>query len=60
MYPPGANSCCTEDNPCDEGEGDCDSDADCKSGLVCGQDNCVGSSFDSTDDCCTIKKGNIL
>ena len=41
MYPPGANSCCTEDNPCDEGEGDCDSDSDCKGSLECGSNNCA-------------------
>ena len=34
------------------GEGDCDSDNDCKGKLVCGSNNCAGSTFDSTDDCC--------
>ena len=35
------------------GEGDCDLDNDCKGNLVCGSNNCAGSTFDSTDDCCT-------
>ena len=35
------------------GEGDCDSDIDCKGNLVCGEDNCdVGGTFESNDDCC--------
>ena len=48
----GDDSCCSSDNICQEGEGDCDSDLDCLPGLVCGKDNCRGSDFDSTDDCC--------
>ena len=36
----GGNSCCTEDNKCDVGEGDCDSDEDCEGGLKCGSNNC--------------------
>ena len=39
------------------GQGDCDSNADCSPGLVCGNDNCVGSGFDTTDDCCMIPGG---
>ena len=34
-----------------EGDGDCDSDADCQPGLSCGENNCVRAQFDS-DDCC--------
>ena len=40
-----------------EGEGDCDSDADCQGSLVCvqGSANCPATgAFDSTDDCCFI------
>jgi len=37
---------------CEEGEGDCDSDAECSPGLKCGSGNCRGLGFDSTDDCC--------
>merc|ERR1711962_1592243 len=38
----GDENCCTPANPCGLGEGDCDKDADCKSGLTCRQDldNC--------------------
>ena len=35
------------------GEGDCNSNDDCKGSLVCGSNNCAGSTFVSTDDCCT-------
>ena len=34
------------------GEGDCDSDTSCAGVLECGSDNCVGESFDASDDCC--------
>ena len=37
-----------------EGDGDCDSDNDCATGLRCGTNNCQGSQFDTTDDCCSI------
>merc|ERR1711872_439455 len=46
----GGDSCCN--GHCLEGEGDCDSDSDCQRGLLCGDNNCKGNSFDSTDDCC--------
>jgi len=48
----GGDTCCTEQNACREGEGDCDQDSDCAPGLRCGTDNCQGLGFDSTDDCC--------
>ncbi len=34
---------CTTACPCDEGQGDCDSDADCMAGLICAQD--VGTNY---------------
>ena len=50
------NGCCTKANPCTEGDGDCDNDAECQGILVCGTDNCpTKSPFDNprnTDDCC--------
>ena len=49
----GGNDCCTSSNQCGINEGDCDSDNECKVNLVCGRNNCVGDTFDSTDDCCT-------
>jgi len=48
----GGDSCCTQDNQCFEGEGDCDHDSDCRGNLRCGTDNCYGEGFDDTDDCC--------
>ena len=62
------NSCCTEDYPCGEGYGDCDHDAHCLDGLVCGKDNCKSLpgpkySFSSWMDCCESKYdiiGNIV
>ena len=48
----GGDSCCTILKQCDVGEGDCDTDKHCKDDLVCGTDNCAGSTFDSGDDCC--------
>merc|ERR1719430_2063126 len=61
-YPPGRR-CCTPENPCGEGEGDCDGAADgglndgdkgCQSGLVCGSNNCkkYGNYYHEKDDCC--------
>ena len=55
--------CCTPENPCDEGEGDCDGPGDggqhdghegCKGDLVCGSNNCLqfGSYYHPKDDCC--------
>jgi len=49
----GDDSCCdSRPDGCPEGEGDCDMDSHCAGELVCGEDNCNGSGFDSTDDCC--------
>ena len=55
----GEDSCCQPYNQCSVGEGDCDEDEDCKGNLVCGEDNCDGKGFDSSDDCC-IEPGKIL
>jgi len=51
----GGDSCCTPSRRCGLGEGDCDSNSDCRRGLVCGHDNCRvngADHFDATDDCC--------
>merc|ERR1711915_130181 len=47
-------NCCSRTNQCGVGEGDCDRDYHCKSGLVCGRNNCrtfnpMASRF---ADCC--------
>ena len=46
--------CCTPDAPCEEGEGDCDSDSECMFGLKCGDNNCkqYGQYYHKKDDCC--------
>ena len=43
--------CCSSSNKCDEYQGDCDNDGDCKSVLKCGTDNCPGFP-DNSYDCC--------
>ena len=54
-------NCCTTGSQCGVAEGDCDTDADCKTGLVCGKNNCRNFNQQSNyfADCC-IKKGNCL
>ena len=57
----GGASCCNNTNKCGEDEGSCNSNEDCKDGLVCGKQNCKynsGFEWDSTDNCCTKLKGN--
>ena len=44
-------NCCGLSHKCDENQGDCDSDSDCKCGFKCGDNNCQGFP-DSTYDCC--------
>ena len=60
-------SCCSIENPCDEKEGDCDSNSECKGKLQCGLDNCNAMNnathFGDVADCCfdpTSKKNYIL
>ena len=49
-------SCCSIENPCDEKEGDCDSNSECKGKLQCGLDNCNdmnnATHFGDLADCC--------
>jgi len=49
-------NCCTDENPCDIGQGDCDRDSHCKPGLKCedNMDNCRDFSPDAHPlaDCC--------
>ena len=54
--------CCTEDNKCDEYEGNCEENSHCKEGLVCGTKNCKDNwrgkmDFDANDNCCK-EEGN--
>lgn len=50
---------CTNTNKCAIGQGDCDRDSDCDSGLTCGVDNCQSFSLNAafTADCCYDKPG---
>ena len=48
----GGDFCCSWTNICDNGEGDCDLDSQCRGRLKCGDNNCAGLTFDTTDDCC--------
>ncbi len=41
--PAGNGRFCTECGPCGQGQGDCDNDAECQSGLICAQN--VGADF---------------
>merc|ERR1711931_381033 len=61
--------CCTPENPCGEGEGDCDGAGDgglndghrgCRGDLVCGSNNCkqFGAYYHEKDDCCERPAGN--
>ena len=60
---PGGKRCCSPEQPCGEGEGDCDGPGDggqhdghagCKGDLVCGSNNCrqFGRFYHERDDCC--------
>ena len=55
--------CCTPEQPCQEGEGDCDGPGDggrndghagCAGQLICGSNNCrqFGAYYHPKDDCC--------
>ena len=59
----GGDACCKPYNKCGAGEGDCDTNNDCKEGLKCGTNNCgTGTGkgwlpwdplgWDREDDCC--------
>merc|ERR1711970_926380 len=59
---------CTTSSPCDEAQGDCDTDEECNNGLVCGIDNCHTdfqgrpniSSLPSDADCCMQPRCDLL
>ena len=45
--------CDGEDSGCTgmgHGDGDCDNDADCRSGLLCGSNNCEDDGYDAEND----------
>ena len=49
-------NCCTKNDPCYEGEGDCDFDSECAEGLVCAKNSCppvfTARFGRSKPDCC--------
>ena len=62
--------CCTPEDPCQYGEGDCDGPADggrhdghagCAPGLVCGSNNCkkFGLFYHDKDDCCDLGSASL-
>ncbi len=64
----GQNDCCNSSNKCGLGEGDCDTDSDCVSGLECGACDhefdvpTVGTwtmeeeNFSQSDACCRLPR----
>ena len=50
--------CCSVQNPCIEGAGDCDEDDECEGDLVCGKNNCGHSFTWASADCCEKKDEN--
>ena len=44
--------CCSINNQCSLGQGDCDSHSECAGGLVCGRNNCGPEFLWSSADCC--------
>ena len=52
--------CCTVQNPCGLGEGDCDKDTECSKDLVCKTKSCGVEIPSSRADCCQIKGNDIL
>ena len=47
--------CCSIQNPCVEGAGDCDEDDECEGDLVCGSNNCGAEFTWGSADCCEKK-----
>lgn len=57
---------CSKEAPCEKGEGDCENNDECKNGLFCGKNNCLGEFGEpygffpkitsKKDDCCTDNK----
>merc|ERR1712227_1018420 len=59
----GGWSCCSSTNQCDVDQGDCDSDADCKTGLKCGSNNfkpSTANNYNSNSDCCYKPSGSVI
>ena len=48
----GTSSCCTKQNPCNKGEGDCDDDHDCKEHLGNKKDRTLKTIINSLEKFC--------
>ena len=67
---PGGDVCCTPQNKCNEHEGHCMSDEDCKEDLICGRKNCKkrrglqfsywNANLNWIDNCCKNKGITIM
>ncbi len=55
----GTGSFCTNEGPCRAGEGDCDGDAECETGLVCTNDAGARFGFDARIDICLLPDGTV-
>lgn len=58
IMPPGDWDYCGPNQPCDRGEGDCDTNADCASGLSCIQNNGAYWGFAADIDVCDLPFGD--
>ena len=58
--------CCSSTHPCGFGEGDCDTDEECKENLYCGKDICAiefasnYSAWSKRADCCLPGRFNLI
>ena len=53
-YPNGHMDYCRDCGPCGAGEGDCDGDGECESGLICAQDVGADYGFSALSDVCEV------
>ena len=52
------NACCSDQEKCGEGEGDCNSDSECHGSLICKYNGCPASQgFDERASCCQQPSG---
>ena len=59
MSTTGDENFCIIEQPCKEGEGDCDANEECRNDLVCGSNNCPNSLGTSSETDCCESKGKI-
>ena len=49
------DDCCSVEEPCGLGQGDCDVDIECAGDLICGENNCGVEFTNRGADCCQLK-----